>query len=316
MSSIIANRLSPFTPFTARGVLSSSVNPIDCASRRAGSIVSTTVRRPASAPSSASAAAVVLFPPPPLPQVTTTRVSGSRTSAAASSGWREASLTPSLRSGGGALHPWFARKLRSRGASPEPGGEILQFADLDGRVEIRQRDARQRQCVEAGLVPLLDELALGVLVHLLREGRRLLASQTRLLQAGSEPGDVDAAVGADLPGLDEPRAGTVHDDRAEPELQPLQLGHGVDRLLDRHLLEQCDDVHGGSGSVQQLDDADALVGDRTDLRQLLDLAGGVEEPADPPGGWRVQDDGVVTGVAVLIDADDRLLHLPGQQDVP
>ena len=64
----------PATPATARGVLSSSVRPIDWASRRAGSIVSTTVRRPSSAPRSASAAAVVVLPTPPEPQQTRIRL--------------------------------------------------------------------------------------------------------------------------------------------------------------------------------------------------------------------------------------------------
>ncbi len=53
-----------------RGVLSRSVSPIDCASRRAGSIVSTTALRPCSAARSASAADVVVLPTPPEPQHT------------------------------------------------------------------------------------------------------------------------------------------------------------------------------------------------------------------------------------------------------
>ena len=85
MSSIIAKSWPPLTPVTSRGVLSSSVSPIDCASRRAGSMVRTTVRRPASAPSTATAAAVVVLPTPPLPQVTITLVLGSRAIRAMSS---------------------------------------------------------------------------------------------------------------------------------------------------------------------------------------------------------------------------------------
>ena len=57
-------------PATSRGVLSSSVRPIDCASRRAGSMVSTQTVRPCSAARSASAAAVVVLPTPPAPQHT------------------------------------------------------------------------------------------------------------------------------------------------------------------------------------------------------------------------------------------------------
>ena len=44
--------------------------PIDCASRRAGSMVSTTTLRPRSAARRASAAEVVVLPTPPEPQHT------------------------------------------------------------------------------------------------------------------------------------------------------------------------------------------------------------------------------------------------------
>ena len=87
MSSIIASsEPSPGarTPSTGRGVLSSSVSPSDCASRRAGSMVSTTVRRPRSAARSARAAATVVLPTPPEPQQTTTRSAGSSSSASTS----------------------------------------------------------------------------------------------------------------------------------------------------------------------------------------------------------------------------------------
>src|ERR1700712_3515997 len=123
MSSIIANSCPSPAPLTSRGVLSSSVRPIDCASRRAGSMVSTTVRRPACAPIRAMAAAVVVLPTPPLPQVTTTRVFGSRTSAAMAS---SAPVAPE-----------------------EARGEVLEFTQLDGRVQVRQLDAREVQLVQA-----------------------------------------------------------------------------------------------------------------------------------------------------------------------
>ena len=86
MSSIIASsEPSPPTPTTGRGVLSSSSMPIDCASRRAGSMVSTTTFRPRSAARSASAADVVVLPTPPEPQQTMMPVSGSSISAFTSS---------------------------------------------------------------------------------------------------------------------------------------------------------------------------------------------------------------------------------------
>ena len=74
MSSIIASSEPPVpsasTPGTGRGVLSRASMPIDCASRRAGSMVSTTTLRPRSAARSASAAEVVVLPTPPEPQHT------------------------------------------------------------------------------------------------------------------------------------------------------------------------------------------------------------------------------------------------------
>ena len=89
MSSIIACSAPPLaasTPATGRGVLSSSVRPSDWASRRAGSMVSTTtVPAGARRPAAPSAAAVVVLPTPPEPQQTTIRVAGSARSASTSS---------------------------------------------------------------------------------------------------------------------------------------------------------------------------------------------------------------------------------------
>ena len=83
MSSIIASRppsplstVVELTPGTGRGTLSSASIPIDWASRRAGSMVSTTTLRPRSAARSASAAEVVVLPTPPEPQHTMIRVAG------------------------------------------------------------------------------------------------------------------------------------------------------------------------------------------------------------------------------------------------
>ncbi len=72
MSSIMASSepAPSRTPGTGRGTLSSFSMPIDCASRRAGSMVSTTTLRPCSAARSASAADVVVLPTPPEPQQT------------------------------------------------------------------------------------------------------------------------------------------------------------------------------------------------------------------------------------------------------
>ena len=88
MSSIIACRVPPAVtsvPATNRGVLSSEVSPMDWASRRAGSTVSTTTFLPCSAARSPSAAAVVVLPTPPDPQQTMILVRGSPISRSMSS---------------------------------------------------------------------------------------------------------------------------------------------------------------------------------------------------------------------------------------
>src|SRR6185295_9260333 len=108
---------------------SSSVRPIDWASRRAGSMVSTTVRRPCcSAARSPSAAAVVVLPTPPEPQHTMILVAGFASNASTSR--RGAAVT-------------------SR-AYPEPGrsntgedlGQLIQAGPVHTGVQERQLDQR------------------------------------------------------------------------------------------------------------------------------------------------------------------------------
>src|SRR4029453_16865546 len=78
MSSLTASGLpgppdGPPLALTGRGALESRSRPRAWASRRAGSMVSTQVRRPASAAHSATAAPGGGLPPPPAPQHTTIR---------------------------------------------------------------------------------------------------------------------------------------------------------------------------------------------------------------------------------------------------
>ena len=106
MSSIMACRLPPAAvsaPRTGRGVLSSELRPIDWASLRAGSTVSTTTCLPRSAARRPTAAATVVLPTPPEPQQTMIRVRGSSASRSVSS-QRYWSARPELMSGG----PLFA----------------------------------------------------------------------------------------------------------------------------------------------------------------------------------------------------------------
>jgi hypothetical protein len=69
---------APLDQRTRAGARLVSGIPIASASRRAGSIVRTSTRRPASAPASPSAADVVVLPTPPAPQQTTTRLFATR----------------------------------------------------------------------------------------------------------------------------------------------------------------------------------------------------------------------------------------------
>ncbi len=128
MSSIIACRLPPEAPSgarsaspspvcvlspngTGRGVLSSEDRPIDWASRRAGSTVSTTTCLPRSAARRPRAAAVVVLPTPPEPQQTMTRV-------------RRSSMSRSTSSGGETT--WLiTRYLPPASDAPRPSGSLM-----------------------------------------------------------------------------------------------------------------------------------------------------------------------------------------------
>src|SRR5437764_12691272 len=182
ISSIIACRSPPATSIssvglTLRGLLVSSRRPIDWASRRAGSIVSTTTERPRAAARNASAAAVVVLPTPPAPQHTITRVARSPSISSTSKGRKSRVLItlptrPMRRSGTyGCLCTFCARPRRSYGClctlnrggdqagdgqpglagSPNPLlaqhlGKLVNTAEIDSVApyfgEIRQLDQR------------------------------------------------------------------------------------------------------------------------------------------------------------------------------
>ena len=106
----------------------------------------------------------------------------------------------------------------------------------------------------------------------------------------------------------------VHHDRSDPQVEGLELLDRVQGLLDRHLLEQRDQVDPGDVRAQHAHDRVRLVADRSDLGQAGHLVVHVQEPRDPPGRRRVQHDSVVREPPVRLPPR-RLVDLAGQQYV-
>src|SRR4051812_15293933 len=190
MSSIIACS-SPVTSGasgTRWGVLPRLSMPSACASRFAGSIVSTTTVRPYSAARSAMAAAVVVLPTPPAPQHTTTRLEVSDRIVCKSSA-RGAVLIGALCS---------SRKR----SSPNPlggkrFGEFVQTSEIDTVADRRQLEPRNVEIVE-----LLGTFGAGsdasrVLDALGEQAREVGVGQVdaRLGQTGPHRVGVDVALG-------------------------------------------------------------------------------------------------------------------------
>src|SRR5689334_10437841 len=155
MSSIIASSEPPAeasTPGTGRGMLSSFSMPIDCASRRAGSIVSTTTLRPCSAARSASAAETVVLPTPPEPQHTTMFVARSASKAStSSSGASSSSVVPTR----GPVRGCDAFTSLSHPLPAQVRRQLVEAAQVDA---VRQQRQLVRGHAEGG-----DPLALRVL---------------------------------------------------------------------------------------------------------------------------------------------------------
>src|SRR4051794_27631989 len=191
MSSIIASSDPPLlssSPATARGELSSSVKPIDWASRRAGSIVSTQTLRPCSAARSAKAAAVVVLPTPPAPQHTTMDAEPSSTST--STVVTRPPPRPPPRDGpgyAGSRHSLFG----------ELAGEFVQAGEVDRLGEKRKLVGRPLELAQHRAFALLEQHPAGVLGVL---GGECVCIPCRVVDAGrlQTAGDlrrVDAAVG-------------------------------------------------------------------------------------------------------------------------
>src|SRR5882757_4499723 len=196
MSSIIACSEPPADrsiPATSRGVLSSSVRPMDWARRRAGSMVRTTAVRPRSAARTPRAAAVVVLPTPPEPQQTMMRVLRSSSSGSMSSTGLSrlisllsvrvvvrvaVAVRVVVRFRGGRHHRLLAQAL----------GEPVEPAEVHTVAEQLQLPYGQAELGDLGALLALQHHALGVLMGL---------GEQRVDETFRHP----AAAGAAEPGL-------------------------------------------------------------------------------------------------------------------
>ncbi len=299
MSSIIASRLPPAVPSTSatgRGVLSSSSMPIDCASRRAGSMVSTTTLRPRSAARRARAAEVVVLPTPPEPQHTTMRVRGSSISASTSrsaeaAGWAASGPTRPRRGAAGLMPaPGRAASPRGRRALHERALRLLQGPSF-------------RVVAGLGGQPVDQGPGRG-------DPHRLQVRAHVLLVQPARGRELERVVGQ-VAGAHE-----VDHHAADRQVRGAQLLDPVGGLLHRHLLQHRHQVHRGPRRAEQRHHRVGLVLDGADLGQPGELVADVEELGDPPGGRGVEHDGVVLrGALVAAVALHRLEDLAGQQHV-
>ncbi len=193
-------------PTTARGTLSSSDSPIDCASRRAGSIVSTTTLRPCSAARRPSAADVVVLPTPPEPQHTMIRTSGSASSASVSrwgtSESRAASGPtrgrPPLRAVCPSGRPSEACGACQNPLSQRSSARSYRRAEVDAVREVRQRDDRSARFFEERALLSLEGDPLGMLSTDQHQAGdcRLVGADARLLQADLDRGGIELTAAA------------------------------------------------------------------------------------------------------------------------
>ena len=282
MSSIIASSEPPVavsTPSTRRGVLSSSVRPIDCASRRAGSMVSTTVRRPRSAARSASDAAVVVLPTPPEP-VQTRILRGVEDGVDVEHGRARCA---------GSCHA--LRLAAGRPARRAPTGRRRRAAAAARTSAGRARRARRGRAPRArpgwrGRPP--------------RRAARSTRASGASSPAFSSPAttaarsSVPCSASRRASGDSSGGAHGVDDRRRRPAGRRTRSSvDAVDRLLHGHLLQQRHEVHRGLRRAEDRHDAVGLGLDRADLGQAADLGADVEEPRDAAGRRRVEHDGVV-----------------------
>src|SRR4051812_46646701 len=179
MSSIIASSDPPpsvaVSPATGRGVLSRASIPIDWASRRAGSMVRTTTRRPRSAARRARAAEVVVLPTPPDPQHTMIPVCGSSSMASTSR-----DRTPVRTCGPTRERLRLGRRWgvliapsppSSCACSCQPllaqhAGELVEGAEVDAADQLRQLVRRDLELLDQRALGVLERPPLGVVTRL------------------------------------------------------------------------------------------------------------------------------------------------------
>ena len=154
--------------------------PIDCASRRAGSMVSTTTLRPRSAARSARAADVVVLPTPPEPQQTMMPGAGVVEQGVDVEGrGAHARMEASGPTRG---------RVRVIGSSChalglEQGGELVERAEVDARRQPGQLVRRDVEAADQLALRVLERAPLGVVAGLgeqrRRRGRRRPRSRRR-----------------------------------------------------------------------------------------------------------------------------------------
>src|SRR5262245_51401028 len=198
--------------------------------------------------------------------------------------------------------------------------ECVQAAEVDPVGQQRQLEDRSAELDQRLPLRLLEGDALGVVRGLEEEGidevvhrlelrgreccRDLLAIQLagrRLL---------------DLLGRQQRLADLVHQYRTDMEAVRGEFRMRVGRLLDWHLLEQGDEVHGCRWRFQKPGDRYRVSVDRPHPSQSGDFGVDVEEPADSAGRRRVENHGVVDVLPFLVPPAGGLVRLAGQEYVP
>ena len=239
MSSIIASqrrrRPTSSTPFTGRGVLSSSVQP-----HRLG--------QPAGRVDGEHHDRAALLGRPHRQRRRGRRLADPAGAAADDDAGAPGRRAPSSRSSAGRRH---RRPDHAAPCGAEPLGQRVEAAEVDALGEQRQLVRRSVQRLEGASLGLLERHPLGVLGAPRRAAPSTAPSRDRARRrprarpATSARGSRPLAAAVRSATLQQRRAHRVDDDPADRQPGRGQLRDGVGRLLHRHLLEQRHEVHGG-----------------------------------------------------------------------